>query len=84
MQAYENKVLKRIFGTKREEVAEDWRRLLNEELHNLYASTHVLLSLAPQPSLGLGLFHKIRLNFLEASQQFVYRVGLLAPRQTLG
>jgi len=41
-----------------------------------------LLSLAPQPSLGLGL-HKIRLNFLEASQQIsFYRVGLLAPRQT--
>jgi hypothetical protein len=30
----------------------------------------LLLSLAPQPSLGLGLLHKIRLNFLEASQQF--------------
>jgi hypothetical protein len=25
----------------------------------------LLLSLAPQPSLGLGLLHKIRLNFLE-------------------
>jgi hypothetical protein len=43
----------------------------------------LLLSLAPQPSLSLGLLHKIRLNFLEASQQFpFYRVGLLAPRQT--
>jgi hypothetical protein len=41
-----------------------------------------LLSLAPQPSLGLGLLHKIRLNFVEASQQFFYRVGLLAPRPT--
>jgi hypothetical protein len=39
--------------------------------------------LAPQPSLGLGLLHKIRLNFLEASQKFsFYRVGLLAPRPT--
>jgi hypothetical protein len=42
-----------------------------------------ILSLAPQPSLGLGLLHKIRLNFLEASQQFCfYRVGLVALRQT--
>jgi hypothetical protein len=42
-----------------------------------------LLSLAPQPSLGLGLLHKIRLNFLEASQQFsFYRVGFLVPRPT--
>jgi hypothetical protein len=42
----------------------------------------LLLSLAPQPSLGLGLLLKIRLNFLDASQQFFYRVGLLAPRPT--
>jgi hypothetical protein len=36
--------------------------------------------LAPQPSLGLGILHKIRLNFLEASQQFsFYRVGLRSP-----
>jgi hypothetical protein len=42
-----------------------------------------LISLAPQPGLGFGLLHKIRLNFLEASQQFsFYRVGLLAPRPT--
>jgi hypothetical protein len=32
-------------------------------------------SLAPQPSLGLGLLHKIRLNFLEASQQFSFLQG---------
>jgi hypothetical protein len=33
----ENRVLRRIFGPKREEVAGGWRRLHNEELHNLYA-----------------------------------------------
>jgi hypothetical protein len=31
--------------------------------------------LAPQPNLGLGLLHKIRLNFLEASQQFSFLQG---------
>jgi hypothetical protein len=35
---YENRVLRRTFGHKKEEVAEDWRRLHNEELHNLYTS----------------------------------------------
>jgi hypothetical protein len=35
----ENRVLKKIFGPKREEVAGGWRTLHNEELHNLYAST---------------------------------------------
>jgi hypothetical protein len=35
----------------------------------------LLLSLAPQPSLGHGLLHKIRLNFLEASQKFSFLQG---------
>jgi hypothetical protein len=33
------------------------------------------LSLAPQPNLDLGILHKIRLNFLEASQQFSFLQG---------
>jgi hypothetical protein len=32
----ESRVLKKIFGSKREEVVGGWRRLHNEELHNLY------------------------------------------------
>jgi hypothetical protein len=38
---YEKRVLRRIFGPKREEVAEGWRRLYNEELHILYASLNI-------------------------------------------
>jgi hypothetical protein len=37
-----NRVLKGIFGYKREEVAGGWRRLHNEELHNLYASPNII------------------------------------------
>jgi hypothetical protein len=37
----ENRVL-RIFGHKKEETAERWKRLHNEELHNLYASPHTV------------------------------------------
>jgi hypothetical protein len=33
-----NRVLRRIFGPKRDEVTGDWRKRHNEELHNLYAS----------------------------------------------
>jgi hypothetical protein len=39
---YENRVQRRIFGPKREEVAGGWRRLHNEELHNLYASPNII------------------------------------------
>jgi hypothetical protein len=38
---YENRVM-RIFGSKREERAGDWRRLRNEELHNLYISPNII------------------------------------------
>jgi hypothetical protein len=37
----ENRVLRRIFGPEWEEVAGYWRRLHNEELHNLYGSSDI-------------------------------------------
>jgi hypothetical protein len=36
------RVLRRIFGPKRDEVTGDWRKLHNEELHNLYSSPSVI------------------------------------------
>jgi hypothetical protein len=38
----ENRVLRRIFGPKREEVVGGWRRLHNEELHNLCISLYII------------------------------------------
>jgi hypothetical protein len=38
---FENRVL-RIFGPKRDEVTGGWRRLRNEELHNLYSSPSMI------------------------------------------
>jgi hypothetical protein len=35
-------VLRRIFGPKRDEVTGDWRKLRNEELHNLYSSPNII------------------------------------------
>jgi hypothetical protein len=39
---FENRVLRRIFGPKRNEVTGDWRKLHNEELHNLYSSLNII------------------------------------------
>jgi hypothetical protein len=39
---FENRVLRRIFGPKREEVTGDWRKLHNEELHKLYSSPIII------------------------------------------
>jgi hypothetical protein len=37
-----NRVLRRIFGPKRDEVTGEWRKLHNEELHNLYSSSNLI------------------------------------------
>jgi hypothetical protein len=39
---FENRMLRRIFGPKRDEVTGSWRKLHNEELHNLYSSPRII------------------------------------------
>jgi hypothetical protein len=39
---FENRVLRRIFGPKRDEVAGEWRKLHSGELHNLYSSPDII------------------------------------------
>jgi hypothetical protein len=39
---FENRVLRRMFGHKRDEVTGEWRKLHNEELHNLYSSSNII------------------------------------------
>jgi hypothetical protein len=40
LRVFENRVLRRIFGPKRDEVTGEWRKLHNEELRILYSSPH--------------------------------------------
>jgi hypothetical protein len=42
LRVFENRMLRTIFGPKREEVAGGWRRLHNEELHYLYATPNII------------------------------------------
>ena len=39
---FENMVLRRIFGPRRDEVTEEWRRQHNEELNDLYCSPNIV------------------------------------------
>jgi hypothetical protein len=42
LRVFENRVLRRIFGPKRDEVTGGWRKLHNYELHGLYSSPSII------------------------------------------
>jgi hypothetical protein len=42
LRVYENRVLRRVFGPKRDEVTGEWRKLHNEELNDLYSLPNIV------------------------------------------
>jgi hypothetical protein len=52
LRVFENRVLRRIFGPKRDEVTEEWRKLHNEELRDLYSSPSII-RLTTHPQCGI-------------------------------
>jgi hypothetical protein len=42
LRVFENRVLRRVFGPKRDEVTGEWRKLHNEELNDLYSSPNII------------------------------------------
>ena len=41
LRVFENRVLRRKFGPKRDEVTKEWKKLHNEELNDLYSSPNI-------------------------------------------
>jgi hypothetical protein len=49
---FENRLLRRIFGPKRNEMTGGWRELHNEELHDLYFSPNIIRYQAEEDEVG--------------------------------
>ena len=70
---FENMVLRRIFGPRRDEVTGDWRRLHNEELNVLYSSTNIVRVIKSRRMRWAG--HVTRMG----EERGVYRVLVRKP-----
>jgi hypothetical protein len=44
-ETFKNRILRRIFGPKRDEIVRDWRKLHSEELHSFYSPLNVMRGL---------------------------------------
>jgi hypothetical protein len=53
LKTFENRVLMRIFGPRREE-DRSWRKLHNDELHNLYSSPNIIREIKSRMMRGAG------------------------------
>jgi hypothetical protein len=67
-------VLRKIFGPKRDEVTGGWRKLLNEELHNLYCSPSVIRIIKSRRMRWAG--HVVRMGEMRNE----YRIFLGKPK----
>ena len=70
---FENMVLRRIFGPRRNEVTREWRRLHNEELNDLYSSPNIVRVIKSRRMRWDG--HVARMG----EERRVYRVFLEKP-----
>jgi hypothetical protein len=52
LRVFENRVLRRIFGPKRDEVTGEWRRLHNKEVYALYSSPNIIRFIKSRRQIG--------------------------------
>jgi hypothetical protein len=57
---FENRVLRRIFGLKRDEVTGEWRKFHNKELHDLYSSSSIIRIIKPRRMRWVGHIARMR------------------------
>jgi hypothetical protein len=80
LRVFENRVLGRIFGPKRDEVTGSWRKLHNEELHGLYSSSSIVRVIKARRMRWAG--HVARVG--EVRRAYSILVGRPEGRRPLG
>jgi hypothetical protein len=80
LRVFENRVLRRIFGPKRDEETGDWTKLHNEELHNLYSSTNIVIMMKSRTMRWAGHLERIR----EKRNAYRILVGKSEGKRLLG
>ena len=73
LKVFENRVLRRIFGLKRDEVTGEWGKLHNEELKDLHCSPNIIRLIKSRKIIWAG--HVARMG----DRRFVYRVLVRKP-----
>jgi hypothetical protein len=76
---FENRVLRRVFGAKREEVAGSWRRLHNE-CHNVYASPNIIRVIKSRKM--RWAIHAARMGVIKVGYKVL--VGKVGEKRPLG
>jgi hypothetical protein len=77
---FENRVLRRIFGPKRDEATGEWRRLHNEELNDLYSPPNIIRVIKSRRMIWAG--HVAPMG--EKRGEYRILVGRPEGRQLLG
>jgi hypothetical protein len=60
LRVFENRVLRRVFGRKRDEVTGKWRKLHNEELNDLYSLPNIVRMVKPRRMRWAGYVVRMR------------------------
>ncbi|KAJ4431962.1 hypothetical protein ANN_20571 [Periplaneta americana] len=80
LRVFENKVLRKIFGAKRDEVTGEWRKLHNTELHTLYSSPDIIRNIKSRRLRWAG--HVARMG--ESTNAYRMLVGRSEGKRLLG